>query len=48
LARLHRHGFVTLDEVQELLTTAGFRVLESGEVGVGDLHFTLATWEGDR
>ena len=48
LARLHRHGFVTLDEVQELLTTGGFRVLESGEVGVGDLHFTLACWEGGR
>jgi len=48
LARLHRHGFVTLGEVRDLLTTAGFRVLESGGVGVGDLHFTLATWQGDR
>lgn len=48
LARLHRHGFVTLAEVHELLTAAGFRVLESGDVGMGDLHFTLARWEGDR
>jgi ubiquinone/menaquinone biosynthesis C-methylase UbiE len=48
LARLHRHGFVTSEEVQELLAAAGLRALESGAVGMGDLHFTLAAWEGDR
>jgi len=48
LARLHRHGSVKVEEVHELLASTGFRVLESGDVGVGDLHFTLATWEGNR
>lgn len=48
LARLHRHGSVTAEKVRELLTSTGFRVLESGDVGVGDLHFTLAAWEENR
>lgn len=48
LGRLHRHGSVTVEEVRELLVSTGFRVLESGPVGVGDLHFTLATWEENR
>lgn len=46
LARLHRHGSVTMQEVRELLASAGFRILESGDVGLGDLHFTLATRDG--
>ncbi|HUX24766.1 MAG TPA: methyltransferase domain-containing protein [Burkholderiales bacterium] len=48
LARLHRHGSVKVEEVHELLASTGFRVLESSDVGVGNLHFTLATWEGNR
>jgi Methylase involved in ubiquinone/menaquinone biosynthesis len=48
LAHLHRHGSVKVEEVHELLVRTGFRVLESRDVGVGDLHFTLATWEGNR
>jgi ubiquinone/menaquinone biosynthesis C-methylase UbiE len=48
LARLHRHGSVKVEEVHELLVGTGFRVLKSGHVGVGDLHFTLALWEGNR
>lgn len=48
LARLHRHGSVKVEEVRELLANAGFRILESGDIGVGDLHFTLALWEGNR
>ena len=41
-ARLHRHGFLPIAEVQELLTSAGFHILKSGELGIRDLHFTLA------
>jgi ubiquinone/menaquinone biosynthesis C-methylase UbiE len=48
LGRLHRHGAVTVEEVRELLVSTGFRVLESADVGVGDLHFTLAASEGNR
>lgn len=48
LARLHRHGSVTAEEVRELLTSTGFDVLQSGDVGVGDLHFTLARWMDGR
>ena len=48
LARFHRHGSVKVEEVHELLASTGFRVLESSDVGVGNLHSTLATWEGNR
>lgn len=48
LGRLHRHGSVTAEEVRELLVGRGFHVLESGDVGIGDLHFTLASREGHR
>ncbi|WP_161596205.1 class I SAM-dependent methyltransferase [Rhodanobacter glycinis] len=47
VAHLHRHGSVKVEEVHELLVSTGFRMLESGDVGVGDLHFTLATWESN-
>jgi len=39
----HRHGHVNLSQVVELLSAAGLNVLESGAVGIKDLHFTLAT-----
>jgi ubiquinone/menaquinone biosynthesis C-methylase UbiE len=39
----HRHGHVKLPQVIELLSAAGLNVLESGPVGIKDLHFTLAT-----
>jgi ubiquinone/menaquinone biosynthesis C-methylase UbiE len=42
LARLHRHGFVTLEEIVMLLEGAGLRIMETGRVGVRDLHFVLA------
>lgn len=48
LAHLHRHGSVKVEEVRELLVSTGFRMLESGDVGMGNLHFTLAIWEGHR
>lgn len=42
LARLHRHGGVPREEAQALLSEAGFQVVDSGEVGVRGLHFTVA------
>lgn len=45
LARLHRHGSVPAEEIRALLVDTGFRVLESGDVGVSNLHFTMAAWE---
>lgn len=42
-AGLHRrHGHVKLDEIVALLEGAGLRVIQSGSVGVSDLHFVLA------
>ena len=43
LARLHRHGHLALPAMLDLLTGAGFALVESGSVGVSDLHFALAT-----
>lgn len=44
LGHLHyRRGHVALDKVIELLSASGLTVVESGPVGVRDLHFTLAT-----
>ncbi|MDP9176989.1 MAG: methyltransferase domain-containing protein [Gemmatimonadota bacterium] len=48
LARFHRHGHLALRDMTELLAESGVRVVESGSVGVGDLHFALATAPGIR
>lgn len=41
---LHRrHGHVKADAVRTLLEQSGFRVVQSGVVGLGNMHFTLAT-----
>jgi len=42
LARLHRHGGVTLDAMVALLRDAGLHVDETGSVGVSDLQFVVA------
>jgi ubiquinone/menaquinone biosynthesis C-methylase UbiE len=43
LAHLHRrHGHVTLSDMLALLTEAGFKSIESGDVGIRDLQFVLA------
>jgi len=39
----HRRGHLALGSVIELLSAAGLTVVESGSVGVKDLHFTVAT-----
>jgi len=43
-AWLHRHGAVPADEIQDLLTAAGFAIAQTGAVGIAGLHFTGATW----
>lgn len=43
VGHLHRrHGHVDLAEIVALLEGAGFRLIETGSVGVGDLQFALA------
>lgn len=39
----HRHGHVDLSEIVKLLEDAGFHPVESGAVGIKDLHFALGT-----
>jgi len=38
----HRHGHVDLSEIVALLEGAGLQLIESGAVGIKDLHFALA------
>lgn len=38
-----RHGSVDLQEVVDLLSSAGLRIADSGAVGVRGLHFVVAT-----
>lgn len=38
----HGHGHVDLAEIIELLETAGFHLIESGALGIKNLHFALA------
>ena len=47
-ARFHRHGHVPLERILDLLSDAGLAILESGSVGVSDLHFALATMRSDQ
>jgi ubiquinone/menaquinone biosynthesis C-methylase UbiE len=43
LDHIHRrHGHVALSDILALLGEAGLRIIESGAVGVRDLHFVLA------
>lgn len=48
LARLHRHGYVALTDIVELLSKSGLTLVESGSLGVSDLRFALATAPGSR
>jgi ubiquinone/menaquinone biosynthesis C-methylase UbiE len=44
LAHLHRrHGSVKLSDVIAVLSQAGLSVVESGALGMKDMHFVLAT-----
>jgi ubiquinone/menaquinone biosynthesis C-methylase UbiE len=42
LSHFHRHGHVALDDVIQVLSDAGFGILEHGAVGIRDLQFVLA------
>lgn len=46
LPRLHRHGHMAVRDIVALLSEAGLMVVENGSVGVGDLHFAVATAPG--
>ena len=46
LGRMHRHGHMKLRDIVELLDGAGFRVVESGAVGVRDVQFALGRAPG--
>ena len=39
----HHHGYVSLDDLMKLLTEAGLNIAKSGAVGIGGLHFVLAS-----
>ena len=42
LAHFHRHGYVKLSDIIDLLSEAGLNCVESGAVGIRDLQFVLA------
>ena len=42
IVALHRHSHVPLREIESLLSRAGLRVTETGDVGAADLRFALA------
>ncbi len=42
IAHFHRHGNISIDEIVSILANAGFRIVQSGELGFGDLQFALA------
>lgn len=42
LASFHRHGYLALRDIVQLLSEAGLRVREMGALGVSDLQFVLA------
>ena len=43
LAHFHRHGHVTIEDIDSILTNAGFTTVRTGPVGVRDLQFVVAT-----
>jgi ubiquinone/menaquinone biosynthesis C-methylase UbiE len=40
-AHFHRHGHVAVEDIRSVLGGAGLTVVESGPVGMGNLHFVL-------
>lgn len=45
LDHFHHHGYLNLADLVALLTEAGFSIVESGAVGIGDLQFVVARAE---
>ena len=48
LARFHRHGYMALSDIVDVLNRAGLQVREIGAVGVSDLQFAVATSSPDE
>ena len=42
LAHFHRHGHVAVEDIESVLTNAGFSTIRTGPVGLRDLQFVLA------
>jgi ubiquinone/menaquinone biosynthesis C-methylase UbiE len=42
LDHFHHHGYVSLHDLVALFSEVGLNIVDSGAVGVGDLHFVLA------
>jgi ubiquinone/menaquinone biosynthesis C-methylase UbiE len=42
IGHFHRHGHTKLEDIIALLTAAGLQTIESGAVGIKDLHFVVA------
>jgi ubiquinone/menaquinone biosynthesis C-methylase UbiE len=47
LAHVHRHGHVDPGDMAALIGNAGFRIVESGAVGISSLQFVLAMTGSD-
>jgi len=47
LAHFHRHGHVAVEDIESVLTSAGFTTVRTGPVGLRDLQFVLATAADD-
>jgi ubiquinone/menaquinone biosynthesis C-methylase UbiE len=47
LAHFHRHGHVAVEDIESVLTNAGFTTVRTGPVGLRDLQFVLATAAND-
>ncbi|PYU68899.1 MAG: hypothetical protein DMG49_14890 [Acidobacteria bacterium] len=43
LDHFHHHGYLNIQDLVSLLAQAGLNAVQSGAVGMGDLHFVLAT-----
>jgi ubiquinone/menaquinone biosynthesis C-methylase UbiE len=43
LAHIHRHGHVAVEDIESVLTTAGFTTVRTGPVGLRDLQFVVGT-----
>lgn len=43
LTHFHHHGYLNSQDLATLFTQAGLNVAHSGAVGIGDLHFVLAS-----
>ena len=43
LGHFHHHGYLNFQDLGALLTEAGLNTVQSGAVGIGDLHFVLAS-----